>query len=217
MKRVLVTALLCLFGIVAMLAPMVWAREASVEPSAGPPTYTVFATREGLVGRRTANGHIITPRDRFVALPSWQALSSKDGNEFQVCVTYRGRSAILPVWDVGPWNTHDEYWTPQRSRYNDLPAGMPMAQAAYEQNYNYGRDEVGRRVAQPNGIDIADGAFWDDLGMTNNDWVQVTFLWLSPDPANAQCPSTPTSLTPQNEPAKASTLSGGARVRAVLY
>src|SRR5215211_9528924 len=66
------------------------------------PTFTVFATREGLVGHRTANGHRIQPRDRFVALPSWSVLAGDSGLEFQVRVTYRGRSAVLPVWDVGP-------------------------------------------------------------------------------------------------------------------
>src|SRR5919206_287005 len=101
----------------------------AVVPSAAParakeqplvaPTYTVFATREGLVGHRTANGHHIISRDRFVALPSWRVLSSKGGSEFQVRVTYRGRSAVLPVWDVGPWNTRDDYWSPQR-RYGDI-------------------------------------------------------------------------------------------------
>jgi hypothetical protein len=145
------------------------------------PTYTIFATREGLVGHRTANGHRIRPRDRFVALPSWSVLSSRDGYEFQVRVTYRDRSVVLPVWDVGPWNTRDDYWN-QNRRYSDLPPGLPMAQAARQQGYNGGRDEFGRRIRMPNGIDIADGAFWDDLGMVHEDWVEVTFLWLGEDP-----------------------------------
>jgi hypothetical protein len=98
-----------------------------------------------------------------------------------VRVTYRDRSVVLPVWDVGPWNTSDDYWSPDR-RYSDLPPGLPMAQAARQQGYNNGRDEFGRRIRQPNGIDIADGAFWDDLGMTDSDWVDVTFLWLGADP-----------------------------------
>lgn len=149
------------------------------------PTYRVFATREGLVGHRTANGHRIQPRDRFVALPSWSVLSSRGGYEYQVRVTYRGRSTVLPVWDVGPWNTRDDYWNPNR-RYSDLPVGMPMAQAARQNGYNGGRDEFGRRIRHPNGIDIADGAFWDDLGMTDSDWVEVTFLWLGSDPGAAQ-------------------------------
>jgi hypothetical protein len=162
------------------------AAHAKEQPSSGP-TYSVFATREGLVGHRTANGHRIRPRDRFVALPDWDVLSSNGGNEFQVRVTYHDRSVVLPVWDVGPWNTHDDYWSPKR-RYDDLPVGQPMAHAAYHQRYNGGRDEFGRRIRMPNGIDIADGAFWDDLGMTKSDVVQVTFLWLGADPGAGQAP-----------------------------
>ncbi len=157
------------------------ASDASFATSPVAPTYRVFATRQGRVGRRTANGHIIQSRDRFVALPSWSALSSRGGAEYQVRVTYRNRSVVLPVWDVGPWNTRDDYWATGR-RYGDLPVGLPMAQAARQQGYNNGRDEFGRRIRQPNGIDIADGAFWDDLGMTDSDWVEVTFLWLGADP-----------------------------------
>ncbi len=163
------------------------------------PTFTVFATREGLVGRRTANGHRIQPRDRFVALPSWAVLSSLNGNEFQVRVTYNGRSVVLPVWDVGPWNTRDDYWNPDR-RYSDLPIGLPMAQAAYQNGYNGGRDGFGRRVRQPNGIDIADGAFWDDLGMKHSDWVQVTFLWMGKDSGVAEAEPSGSDEPGQNEP-----------------
>ena len=32
-------------------------------------------------------------------------------------------------------------------------------------------------MADPAGIDLADGTFWDGLGMTDNDWVTVTYLW----------------------------------------
>jgi hypothetical protein len=181
-------------ALVAIFTPFLTTTQAYAEeaPSPSPPdalsvtspiapTYRIFATRQGRVGRRTANGHIIKPRDRFVALPSWGVLSSRNGYEYQVRVTYRDRSVVLPVWDVGPWNTHDDYWSPDR-RYSDLPPGLPMAQAARQQGYNNGRDEFGRRIRQPNGIDIADGAFWDDLGMTDSDWVDVTFLWLGADP-----------------------------------
>jgi hypothetical protein len=171
-------AVACLTLLGGVIEANAMPRSQAKAPSA--PTYTVFATREGLVGHRTANGHTIRKRDRFVALPSFGVLSSKGGSEFQVRVTYKGRSAVLPVWDVGPWNTRDDYWSPKR-RYGDLPVGKPMAQAAYQSGYNKGRDEFGRRIQAPNGIDIADGAFWDDLGMADSDWVQVTFLWLGSD------------------------------------
>jgi hypothetical protein len=181
MRRLLVAASLAVCCLSAL--PPAVAQAKDQPPSA--PTYSVFATREGLVGHRTANGHRIRARDRFVALPHWGVLSSNGGAEFQVRVTYRDRSVVLPVWDVGPWNTHDDYWSPNR-RYGDLPIGQPMSQAAYHQRYNGGRDEFGRRIRMPNGIDIADGAFWDDLGMTKADFVQVTFLWLGADPGAGQ-------------------------------
>jgi hypothetical protein len=159
---------------------------AAPQPTAAPerpraPTFRIFATRQGLVGRRTANGHIIQPRDRFVALPAWKALSSRGGKEFQVRLTYKGHSVVVPVWDVGPWNTRDDYWSPDRY-YKKVPVGVPMAQYAHQEGYNGGRDEFGRRIGLPNGIDIADGAFWDDLGMKQSDWVEVTFLWMGNDP-----------------------------------
>ena len=146
-------------------------------------TYTIFATREGLVGGTTANGHIIKTNDRFVALPSRRALASRGGTEYMVRLYYpkTGKTATVPVWDVGPWNTHDDYWNPStiREMWRDLPQGKPEARAAKLEGYNGGKDEFGRTVISPNGIDIADGTFWYDLGMTDNDWVEVTYLWTS--------------------------------------
>lgn len=137
----------------------------------------LFATREGLVGHTTANGHVIQPRDHFVALPSRRMLASDGGNEYQVKVCYQGQCETAPVWDVGPWNTRDDYWNPSdvRETFSDLPQGLPEAQAAYQDGYNNGQDEFGRTVLNPAGIDLADGTFWDGLGMTDNDWVDVTF------------------------------------------
>jgi hypothetical protein len=148
--------------------------------SDSPKTHRVFATREGLVGRTTANGHVITARDHFVALPSRRGLSPKGSNQYSVRVCAdNGRCETAPVWDVGPWNTRDDYWNPStvRQSWSDLPQGTPQAQAAYETGYNGGRDQFGRKVANPAGIDLADGTFWDGLGLTNNAWVTVTYLW----------------------------------------
>jgi len=148
--------------------------------SASPKTYRVFATREGLVGGKTSNGHVITPRDHFVALPSRRALSPRgtSTNSVRVCAD-NGRCETAPVWDVGPWNRHDDYWNPPaiRENFKDLPQGMPEAQAAYEKNYNRGKNQHGDTVTNPAGIDLADGTFWDGLGLTNNAWVNVDYLW----------------------------------------
>src|ERR1700712_2909307 len=95
--------------------------------------YKIFATREGLVGGTTANGHKIVPKDLFVALPSRRSLSPRNTSDYavKVCVP-NGRCAFAPVWDVGPWNTRDDYWNPKsrRQSWRDLPQGMPEAEAA---------------------------------------------------------------------------------------
>lgn len=145
-----------------------------------PATFKVFATREGLVGGTTANGHIIKDRDLFVALPSRRALAPRDKSDYsvKVCVP-GGKCAFAPVWDVGPWNTRDDYWNPapQRQEWVDLPRGLPQAQAAFKNNYNGGKDQYDRKVANPAGIDLGDGMFWDALGLKNNAWVSVDYLW----------------------------------------
>jgi hypothetical protein len=150
-------------------------------PSLAALTYRIYATREGLVGGTTANGHVIKSYDRFVALPSRRALATNGGTEYQVriCYSVTGKCTTTSVWDVGPWNTKDDYWNPSATRemWKDLPQGKPEAQAAYQDGYNGGLDQFGRRPANPAGIDIADGTFWTDLGMSNNDWVSVTYLW----------------------------------------
>ncbi|TDO33742.1 hypothetical protein EV643_1318 [Kribbella sp. VKM Ac-2527] len=170
-----------------------WVGDLTVQPTdqaaagqmviqAAPLKSRVFATREGLVGGTTANGHVIIQRDHFVALPSRRGLSSNDGGSYsvKVCTTAGTlRCAFEPVWDVGPWNTKDDYWNPSaiREMWKDLPQGRPEAQAAYQNGYNGGKDQFGRTVLNPAGIDLADGTFWDALALTNNAWVDATYLW----------------------------------------
>ncbi|MER6630286.1 hypothetical protein ABT301_18980 [Streptomyces sp. NPDC000987] len=148
------------------------------ERAAAPFSARVYATREGLVGRTTANGHVITGDDHFVALPSRRALSPKGSRQYSVQVCGPVRCETAPVWDVGPWNTHDDHWNAaaQREQWSDLPRGLPEAQAAYEEGYNDGRDEFGREVANRAGIDLADGTFYN-VGLNDNGWVTVTYLW----------------------------------------
>ncbi len=157
-------------------------------------SYTVFATREGLVGFSTANGHIIEERDHFVALPTREYLCSDDANyDYLVSLTYNGKTVTAPVWDVGPWCIHDNYLAPEPLRevyqYLDhggqsggLGQGLPFAQAAFYNNFNDGYREKrwpNQKVLNPAGIDLADGIFWDDLELNDNDWVQVEYLWES--------------------------------------
>ncbi|MEV8377061.1 hypothetical protein AB0P21_30245 [Kribbella sp. NPDC056861] len=146
---------------------------------AAPLKSRVFATREGLVGGTTANGHVITSRDHFVALPSRRGLANNGSGNYSVKVCTASRCAFEPVWDVGPWNTKDDYWNPSATRemWKDLAQGRPESQAAYQNNYNGGKDQFGRKVANPAGIDLADGVFWDALKLTDNSWVDATYLW----------------------------------------
>lgn len=144
--------------------------------------FSVFATREGLVGRTTANGHVIVENDHFVAMPSRRALNRTDSPadlEFEVELSRNGRIARLPVWDVGPWNTKDDWWNEPvfRQTWQDLPRGTPMAQAAFREGYNGGLDERGRVVKNAAGIDLGDGAFWLDMAMLDNGTVSVKPLW----------------------------------------
>ncbi|MEM7826807.1 MAG: hypothetical protein QXQ40_01125 [Candidatus Aenigmatarchaeota archaeon] len=174
----------------------------------------VFATRLGLVGKITAYNYKIKEKDRLAALP--YRFSAPEGeryldNPVKIKVTYpkTGKSVIVPVLDVGPWNEKDNYWEAERDTWgvdeyslkNNFPELCePMAQAAYYEgwHYNYtvsrsgynkekqkyeripydpktGNPGTQRLVLNPAGIDLGDGT-WDDLEMTNNDWVEWKFV-----------------------------------------
>jgi hypothetical protein len=191
--RLILTCILMLSASAALIAPQAASADTSTSAAAaGGATFRIYATREGLVGNGTSNGHVIQPNDHFVALPCVCALSSKDGNEFQVKIQYGDKTVTAPVWDVGPWNIDDNYWDPPEQRkYTGLQQGVPEATAAYYDNYNGGLDGKGRTVRIPAGIDIADGTF-ADLGMTDSDWVTVTFMWMQPKrPALTALPALP--------------------------
>lgn len=162
-------------------------------------SYRVFATREGLVGGRTANGHVIDADDQFVALPSRRVLSARGTGEYtvRVCAPARSRTtgsggpqakakrcAFAPVWDVGPWNTRDDYWNPTRRReeWKMLPQGVPQAQMAHLDGFNDGLDQYDRPVLNPAGIDLSDALFEDGLRLADNSWVTVDYLWTGSDP-----------------------------------
>jgi hypothetical protein len=173
---------------VAGFAPAT-APAAEPETEAIAPTFRVWATRQGMIGGRTANGHIIKPRDHFVSLPSWSSLASRNGYEYQVRITYNGRSATAPVWDVGPWNTRDDYWSVERELYKDLPQGWPQDHAAYYDGHNGGYAQYGY-VRFPTAIDVGDGVWWDALGIRGDRAeVEVTFLWMGKDPLAGEAPS----------------------------
>jgi hypothetical protein len=147
--------------------------------AASPVTVRLWATREGLVGKTTASGHVITDNDHFVALPSRKALNRS------VIVSYHGKSSTATVLDIGPWNRDEAWWDAgsARGQFADLPRFMPEVWAAFENGYNGGRDATGRFVTFPSMIDLGDGVY-ADLGMQQSDWVEVTLTWVDgPSPA----------------------------------
>jgi len=165
------------------------------------PTYHIRATRMGLVGDRTANGHIIQPNDWFVSLPSFRSLSSKGGSEYMARLSYKGKSVVVPVWEVGPWNIHDDYWNVDRERFADLPVGWPQDHAAYFDGYNGGWAEKGR-VRFPTAADVGDGA-WVALGIPFRDEqeeLDITFLWQGQDPGPNPTPIEPGGTPPPAPP-----------------
>ncbi|MEC3977633.1 hypothetical protein [Amycolatopsis sp. H20-H5] len=168
-------------------------------------TYKVYGTREGLVGGTTSNGHVITSRDHFVSFPSGKSVSPKGTGNYtaRVCRTDNSRCEYAPVWETGPWNERDDYWNPGsiRQSFKDLPQGKPEAQAAYQDGYNGGKSGLGYKVGNPAGIDLADGVFWDGLKLSDNSYVNVTYLWTGSGPTGVVS----TAGDPMNVRASAST------------
>ncbi len=41
---------------------------------------------------------------------------SKNGYEYQVKLEHNGYTETVPVWDIGPWNIHDNYWDEEGDR-----------------------------------------------------------------------------------------------------
>ncbi|MDQ6928041.1 MAG: RICIN domain-containing protein [Actinomycetota bacterium] len=145
---------------------------------------------------------------KFAALKNTAALSQFGcpstyllGLDYRVVVfADNGKSAVLPVKDVGPWNTDDNFWdfgagAPRARRlFTDLPAETPESQSAFYNGYNNGAncknldgslsghaggaDQFGRCVLNPAGIDLSTSAA-ATLGLApgQNGWVTVAYLW----------------------------------------
>lgn len=115
---------------------------------------TVKATREGLLGSRTASGYVIDAHVPFVALPTHRALC----RAVRVKNPANGKSVIALVLDVGPWNTEDDAYVFGGSR--------PAAESSVSLS---GKGTNGA------GIDLG-GYVWAALGMTDNADVDWEFL-----------------------------------------
>ena len=113
-----------------------------------------------------------------VALPH---RSLKFTGGYRVYVSRGDFAAWAPVKEVGPWNTYDNYWQPSRYRtmWKNLPRGRPEAQAAYYDSYNRGRDEFGRKVLNPAGVDLTPAvAYKLGLRKYENAWIWVYVPWV---------------------------------------
>ncbi len=93
-----------------------------------------------------------------------------------------GGKVVRPrIKEVGPWNTYDNFWASkkQRTMWKNLPRCKPEAQAAYYHNYNNGKDEYGRKVLNPAGVDLTPAvARGMGLRKYQNAWVYVWFPWV---------------------------------------
>lgn len=114
----------------------------------------VKATREGLIGKRTASGYIIDVHVPFVALPDAGALFKA----VRVKNVDNGRSIIAMVLDVGPWNTHDKDYV--------FGSARPQAES--------GTDWFGRPTNKA-GIDLGEYV-WNYLEMKDNTEVDWEFV-----------------------------------------
>lgn len=128
---------------------------------------TVKATREGLVGGKTASGYVVDRIVPFVALPSVRAL-----HKFvRVTNPKNGKQTIAFVLDVGPWNEHDDRYVLQPAAFGlKSPEGLEEIRPSAE----CGVDSRGR-VTNGAGIDLSESV-WLALGMRDNSAVSWEFI-----------------------------------------
>ena len=110
---------------------------------------TVKATREGLVGGKTASGYVDDTVVSFVALPATLAL----GKFVEIHNPLNGKACIAQVLDVGPWHTSDNAYV--------FGGARPAAESTPTTNGA--------------GIDLGEKV-WTLLGMTDNTNVSWRFI-----------------------------------------
>jgi hypothetical protein len=155
-------------------------RAASEEDyTASSETYMVSSQSKGIRCRVFATQYT-GYTEREVALPH---RNLKFGRQPRVRIwRVSGGPSVGPsVKEVGPWNTYDNYWVQNKDRamYKRVPRCKPEAQVAYYQNFNKGKDEFGREVLNPAGVDLApDVARSMGLEEYQNAWVWIRFPWV---------------------------------------
>jgi hypothetical protein len=162
-----------------------WGKEVRAATTKGPAadstgTYTASSYyRHGKRCKVFATQYLGNTR-REVALPHRKL---KFGRQPRVHIRRgSGGPRVKPrVKDTGPWNIHDNYWARWKNRTRFKRAGRcnPEAQEAYYHNFNRGKDEFGRKVLNPAGIDVTPAvARGMNLKRYQNAWVYVRFPWV---------------------------------------
>lgn len=119
--------------------------------------------------------------DKFVKFADrgWRVESGYENPPYFAYLRLQGTSSQLigfPVWEVGPWNEDDDYWHDdwKRRMFGDLPKGLPEAEAAFFDDYNGGKDQFGRPVLNPAGVDLTpEAAARLGLDPLENAWVEL--------------------------------------------
>lgn len=188
-------------------------------------TYRVYATQYDPNTPGSVEVAVPDKCAKFAALKNQSVLNQFNcpgsyglGLDYRVVVSRdNGRTATLPVKEVGPWNLDDNYWAqpgsprPRRT-YGDLPRGTPESQAAFYNGYNTvpncvsletgkpsgkagGADQFGRCVLNPAGFDLSvEAAKQLGLGNLENGWVTVSFLWEPSTTGTTYQPLTPSRV-----------------------
>lgn len=135
---------------------------------------TVKATREGLIGGKTASGYLVDMRVPFVALPARAALRTW----VRLFNPVNGKGTRALVLDVGPWNEDDNAYVFQTLTLNRLGVPVLFAQRTLEAGIREeitkgvrpmaesGLDTRGRKTNGA-GIDLGE-LVWVALGMKDN-------------------------------------------------
>lgn len=125
---------------------------------------TVKATREGLVGQKTASGYIIDTVVPFVALPARAALNCW----VRLYNPANGKSCRALVLDIGPWNTADHAYVfqPATTDKIGLSMGTPGTSQDKRPQSESGQSLSGKGTNGA-GIDLGE-AVWQALGMVDN-------------------------------------------------
>ncbi|MBA2344416.1 MAG: hypothetical protein H0V83_04990 [Rubrobacter sp.] len=155
-----------------------WQQERNTFDAQSSTYLTTSSVDTGMTFRVFATQYIGNTR-REVAMPH-RKLKFDGGYSVRIRPSGSSTKVWARVKEVGPWNTYDNWYALRKYRtmWKDLPRGLPEAQAAFQDNYNRGKDEYGREVLNPAGIDITP-VVASEAGLAKNEnaWVYVYVPW----------------------------------------